>query len=48
MFPVYSENLGFKRIGEHITRNEDRKRKLSHDRGTDGIIGLTREAHVGK
>lgn len=31
MVPVYLENLGFKRIGEHIARNENGKRKLSHD-----------------
>lgn len=44
MFPVYLADLRLKRIGEHITRNEDRKRKQRHERGTDkNICGLTRE-----
>ena len=34
-FPMYAEDLGIKRIGEDITRNEDRKTKLNHDKDTD-------------
>ena len=31
---MYAEDLGIKRIGEDITRNEDRKTKLNHDKDT--------------
>ena len=45
MFPMYLEDVGFERREEreHITRNEDRKRKLIQDRDTRQDINcLTR------